>query len=314
MKFQMKVYEVYTMLDRTLTSLLVLLLALSAPVFSSGQAEIQNSSPDKISLTDSRGQEILLTDYPKRVISLGPNLTETIFALGKGGLLVGRTDYGDYPAQVKSIPTVGSLQEPNIETIINLEPDLALASTHVSEETIQTLEEAGIKVALLYGPNNFSGLSDVINGCGTLLDARQEADQLMADINRRLKIVTKEVDRRTYRPRVYYALGFGDGGDWTSGAGTFISTMIEMAGGENIVKQKGWSYSKELLVEADPDIIIMAQGKKETFLSLPIYKDLKASLNGRIYEIDENILVRQGPRLIDGLETLSALLKRSHEE
>ncbi len=316
--------------------IILLIFSLNGFAFSSGQPEksgndsppvkVFEDGPDgttdlsssgkpsgSIVLKDSKGREIILSAYPEKVVSLGPNLTETVYALNRGDLLIGRTDFCNFPPAALSVPSVGTLMEPNIETIINMEPDLVLASTHVSEETVQTLEKMGIPVALLYGPEDFSGLGDVILGCGVLLNAESRAEALMTDVMERKDRVLLSVQGRDNRPAVYYALGFGDGGDWTAGAGTFIDSMIAMAGGENIATEEGWSFSKEILVERDPDIIFLGLGKKESFTSLSLYKDLRAVQEGRIYELDENMLVRQGPRLIDGLETLALLFEGIRE-
>ncbi len=300
------------MLERLRRSLLLLILILPfSQMFPSGAGETAGNT--EISLSDSKGREIRLGRYPEKVISLGPNITETVFALGRGNLLAGRTDWCDYPAEAQDVPSIGTLQEPNLEIIISMEPDLVIASTHVSEETVQTLEQVGIPVALLYGEEDFSGLADVISGCGTLLGAEAEARRILEDLDERIARVEKEAAAWPRHPRVYYALGFGDGGDWTAGAGTFMDSLITMAGGENIVTQEGWSYSKEMLVDQDPELILMGMGKKENFLTLPIYKDLSASRAGKVYEIDENILVRQGPRLIDGLELLARIFRENIE-
>ena len=279
--------------------------------FASGMSDSPRAGG--ISLSDSKGRNVTLQAYPEKVISLGPNITETIFALGKGSLLVGRTDWCDYPAEAGKIPSIGTLQEPNIEVLISMEPDLVIASTHVSEETVKAMEQVGVPIALLYGEEDFSGLADVIGGCGILLGAEEEAEVLLEDINRRIAVVEENVSSWSRHPRVYYALGFGDGGDWTAGAGTFMDSLISMAGGENIVTQEGWSYSKEMLVEENPELILMSLGRKNDFLALPIYRDLRASREGEIYEIDENLLVRQGPRLIDGLELLTRIFKENLE-
>ena len=136
------------------------------------------SSPGKqnrsIALKDSKGRDIVLSAYPEKVISLGPNLTETVYALDRGDLLIGRTDFCNFPPAALSVPSVGTLMEPNIETIINLEPDLVLASTHVSEDTVLTLEKMGIPVALLYGPEDFSGLGDVLRGLWCAAECRKQ--------------------------------------------------------------------------------------------------------------------------------------------
>ncbi|MDC7219398.1 MAG: ABC transporter substrate-binding protein [Spirochaetales bacterium] len=295
-------------MTRLKISLFLFFLLLSR-AFCTGEGEVSsdNSSDTSLIWTDSRGKEIHLEEAPQKVISLAPNLTETLFALNRGDLLIGRTDYCDYPARAVDISSVGTLQEPNIELIIEREPDLVLASTHVPKETVTTLEQLSIPVAYINGPEDFSGLYEVISGCAALTEAREEGEELIRLIESRKEAVLADGQSRSHTPRVYYALGFGDGGDWTAGKGTFIDAMITMAGGENIVKSEGWSYSREMLVEEEPDLIILAQGNREAFLSLPVYRELSAAQSGQIYEIDENLLVRQGPRLIEGLELLGRI-------
>jgi len=294
---------------RFITPFALCFLLMTSALFAGGQTEPSPgavSAASEITVTDSRGAEIRLSAYPRKVISLGPNLTETVFALRRENLLIGRTDFCDYPETALEIPSVGTLMEPSLETIIGLEPDLVLASTHVSEETLDSLEKAAVPVALLYGPEDFSGLEEVVTGCGRLLDADEAASELMAEIRTRRDEVLETASGFPVRPRVYYALGFGDGGDWTAGGGTFIDAMITMAGGENIAGSlEGWSFSKEMLVQENPDIIVVGAGQKERFLTLPVYRDLNAARTGQVYEIDENTLVRQGPRLAEGLESLS---------
>ncbi|MDC7232660.1 MAG: ABC transporter substrate-binding protein, partial [Spirochaetales bacterium] len=122
--------------------------------------------------------------------------------------------------------------------------------------------------------------------------------------------VAASVSAMNRTPSCYYALGFGDGGDWTSGGGTFIGELLTMAGGRNIAQDvEGWSYSKELLVAEQPRIILVNRGMKEQFLSLPVYKDLEASVKGMVFEIDENSIVRQGPRQIDALEEIHRIME-----
>ena len=113
------------------------------------------------------------------------------------------------------------------------------------------------------------------------------------------------------RPRVYYVVGFGEAGDFTAGGDTFIGTIIEMAGGDNVAKDlQGWQYSLEKLIEQDPDIIICSKyyDAKAGIEQAQGYKDLRAVKEGRLLEIDNNLLDRQGPRLADGLEELAKLI------
>ena len=114
-------------------------------------------------------------------------------------------------------------------------------------------------------------------------------------------------------PTVYYVVGFGEGGDWTAGGDTFIGQMIEMAGAVNIAADvTGWSFSLELIVDRDPDLILLPDWAETLFKTTPIYSDLRAVGNGNTVAFDENAIVRQGPRLADGFASLVDIIGSAH--
>ena len=243
-----------------------------------------------------------------RVVSLAPNITEIVFALGRGNLLVGRTDYCNYPPETAEIASVGSIQQPSVESILSLNPDIIIASTHGPKDAAAQLTDAGFEVRYYYSPASFEGVYDVIRSVGADLDAEAEADALVTDMAQRFQRVKEEASAVESRPGVYYAVGFGEGGDWTAGGDTFVGQLIELAGGRNIAADiNGWSYSLEKLVEKQPEIILVGAGLKDAFTSAPFYSELDAVKNNRVYGINEDIISRQGPRLIEGIEQLNAI-------
>ena len=253
--------------------------------------------------------------HAERIISLAPGITETIFAVGAGELLAGRTDYCDYPPEAADIRTVGPILQPNIELIVSLQPDLVIASTHAPKDIVEPLERSGIRLVYLYLPGSFDGLFGVIEQLGVLTGREVEAASLSDSISRRYELIRKKVAGKQQRPSVYYVIGFGESGDWTAGGDTFISQMIETAGGRNIAEDvSGWSFSREKLVEIDPDIILVPGGMKDLFVNTPVYSELSACISGRVYAIDEDLIERQGPRLIDGIELMTGLFFPSEDE
>jgi iron complex transport system substrate-binding protein len=243
-----------------------------------------------------------------RVVSLAPNITEVIYALNCGDLLVGRTDYCNYPPEVNDVISVGSITQPSIETIIELSPDIVIASTHGPKEAAEMLMNAGIDVKYYYGPETFEGVYEVISMVGADLHAEDNASRIIKEMDVRYRELKGRAGLLRNKPSVYYAIGFGEGGDWTAGGDTFISQMIDVAGGKNIASEvSGWSYSLEKIVEADPDIILVSSGLRDVFVQTPVYSDLTAVKNGRVYGIDEDTIARQGPRLIEGIEQLNEI-------
>lgn len=261
-----------------------------------------------IRVTDSEGNELEFTEAPKKVISLGPNMTELIFTLNLSDTLVGRTIYCNYPEEVLEIKEVGTLMEPNFELIAELEPDLVLASTHVSEATMEKLRELDIPVLMLYEEEELEGMVKIITLLGEVFDINKAALHLSDDFMRRIDRV--RLERPVEKPRIYYVVGFGEYGEFTAGKETFIHDIIVAAGGENIAADvEGWSYSLEELIEQDPDMILLPDWAEEDFVATAPYSELKAVKEGHVYAIDENIFVRQGPRNSEAVEVLAEIIQ-----
>jgi len=263
-----------------------------------------------LKVVDSYNRTVTIEKQPKRIITIAPDITEGIYALGKGANLVGRSDYDDYPAAALKVATVGSLLQPNIEKIVELKPDIVIASTHFDKAVVKKLETLNIKVVVLYGEENFTGVYDTMAKLGQVVNASEKAQVIISDMKKKVADITKKV-ANAKRPTVYYVAGFGKSGDFTAGKDTFIGNMIEIAGGKNAADDTiGWKYSVEKLVEKDPDILICSKfyDSKKGIEATTGYKDLKAVKNGKLLEVDDNTIVRQGPRLAEGLEAIAKLI------
>ncbi len=263
-----------------------------------------------LTVTDSYGKQVTINKKPEKIVSLGPNTTEIVFGLGLGDKLIGRTDFCDYPSEVSKVPSIGSLMEPNVEKIISLKPDIVLASTHVKEEVINKLKDLGVTVYAVYEKDTFEGTYSIIEKIGSVLGESAKAKKITDDMKAKVSTIENKT-KSINKPKVYYVVDFGDNGDYTAGGDTFVGKIIELAGGQNIAKDlQGWQYSFEKIVENDPDIIICTSnyGAKAKLMNAPKYKDLRAVKEGKVFEIDENIIVRQGPRVSTGLEEMTKLL------
>jgi len=263
-----------------------------------------------LKVVDSYNRTVTIEKEPKRIITIAPNIAETVYALNKGGELVGRSDYDDYPVQISKVTAVGQLTDPSIEKIVELKPDVVIASTHFSKDVVKKLEAVNIKVIVLYGEENFDGVYNTITKVGEVLNANEKAKTLVADMKKKVAAVEAKV-KTASKPSVYYVVGFGKSGDYTAGKDTFVGNMLEMAGGKNAAGDvTGWKYSIEKLVEKDPDILICSKDydSKKGIEATTGYKDLKAIKGGKLLEIDQNIVDRQGPRLAEGLEVIAKLI------
>ena len=263
-----------------------------------------------LTIKDSFGNSVVLEEKPEKIVSVAPSITETIFALDAEELLVGRTDYCDYPMEASEVVSIGTLKDPNIEKIIELGSDLVIASTHFSDEVYKKLKELGIQVIVLNPNDSFEGVYGVIEALGEITDSKDKAKTLNDDMKKKVLEVQTKV-KGLEAPSVYYVVGFGEYGDFTAGGGTFISEMIKMANGENVATDvEGWSYSVEKVVEHDPDLLIVSKyyEAKAGILEANGYKDLSAVTEGKVFEIDNNLIDRQGPRLAEGFEALARII------
>ena len=272
--------------------------------------EATEESHYPIIFTDGMDREVTIESEPMTIVSLAPSITETVFALNLGERLVGRTDYCNYPEAALEVESIGSLREPNLEAIIALNPDLIIMSTHASEEVLAKLDEAGLTTAILTAQESFDGVYEILSQMGSIFNVEDASNELIesmkADVESVLNTV-KNVEKKT----VYYVVGFGEWGDYTATGDTFIHEMLEMAGGSNIASDgEGWSYNLESIIVNDPEYVICSElGDTKTILEeTEGYMELTAVKDGKLVEINQDLLSRQGPRLADGLKAIAQLL------
>ena len=290
----------------------IILFSISAFfAFAEGKKEIQPALTETgITVIDSYDRAVAIKKTADKVVSLAPGITEIIFALGKGDILKGRTDYCDYPQESQSIPSIGNLREPDIEAIAVLNPDIVIASSHFTKESLNKLTNLSIPVVVLAYENSFEGVFKTIEDVGKLIDSQDAALNIISSMKSTVKSVTEAVNGQE-KPSIYYVIGFGEYGDFTAGGDTFINQIIELAGGKNIASDiKGWSFSLEQIIDSDPDILVCSKfwDTKNLISTTNGYKDLRAVKNNNIFEIDNNLLDRQGPRLAKGLKALAEII------
>lgn len=300
-----------------LLALLILTGACSTPVQTPEPVEI----PQAITIVDGLGRSVTLSGKASRIVSLAPSTTEILFALGQGDRVVGRDSFSDYPeAALQIVDIGGGFTELNLELILAQKPDLIMASSLTSDEQIQALENAGLTVFAVENPKDFPGVYQNLQTVARLTGSEAAAETLIADMQTRVAAVEAVVAGISDRPLVFYEI---DGTDpsaiWAPGPGSFIDTMIQMAGGDNLSATSGdeWvQISLEELIARDPDLILLGDATwggvtVEGVTQRVGWDSLSAVKNGRVFPFDDNLVSRPGPRLVEGLE---ALAKQFHPE
>ncbi|MCJ7489102.1 MAG: helical backbone metal receptor [Thermoplasmata archaeon] len=266
---------------------------------------------ESILLVDDYGRTIKLDSIPERIVSTAPTPTEMLFAVGAGDLVVGVDTYSDYPAEVANITKVGDYTL-STEVIISLQPDLIISSDLVPISQLELLEDQGIPFVILATRTLDDVLKD-LRLVGILTGHVDEANELVDELEDRIEAVTSKtqavdlVKPRTYLE--YYPY-------WTYGPGSFGDDLIALAGGINIAENTSSEYpmlTSEFVIAQDPEIIVYTVGYMTTttadeISSRPGWDVITAVSEGDIYSMDDNLLSRYGPRIVDGLEDLAALL------
>lgn len=306
---------------RKITYLILVAIIVIAPLAAKGtQEEIKRIEPT-LSIIDSRNVTISLTEKPTKIVSLSPNITEILFALNLGDYVVGRTDYCDWPIEASFIESMGDLFSPSVEKIVSLNPDIVIISNLGQSQTIEALELASIKVAFLDEAQNMEGTYKIIEKVATITATEEKGNQLIDEIKNEVALVAASLDNNKIAS-VYYVAGFGEWGDYTATQETFIDDIINLAGARNIAFDAfNWSFQKELIVERDPDVIILPplmgstfdQTVKEFSTQEP-YNSLTAVKKNRFIAIDNSMLERQGPRSGQAVKQLSEKLKEIMEK
>lgn len=260
-----------------------------------------------VKVTDDAGREVTIGAKPERIVSLAPANTEIVAALGAIDRLVGVTTYCDYPAEVKEIDKVGDFMQPNVEAIAALDPDLVLVTTGVQTEVITQLEGLGATVVAI-DPQNVDGLFTSIGTVGSAIGETKAADALVASMKSQLDEIGEAVEGAPVR----CFLEIAQDPLYTVGSGTLLNELIERAGGENVVTQEGYvAYSTEQLVAANPDVYLATKGSMNDpsdITGRPGYASLKAVADGRVYLLDDNLVSRPGPRIVEGIRQIAEAL------
>jgi ABC-type Fe3+-hydroxamate transport system substrate-binding protein len=270
-----------------------------------------NLSSTSREIIDDAGRHVALPPHVDRVISLAPNLTEIMFAVGAGASLVGNTTYCDFPAQAKNVEKVGDTLHPNLERIIALRPQVVLVSTASQLEGFtEQLKNHNIEI-FITDPHDLEGVFRSINQVGEIVGKVAEAENLVAKLRERSAVVESAVSPLP-RVRVFYQLSAEP--LYTAGRDSFVTDLIKRAGADSVTANVpgAWpKYSGESALAAKPDAIILptggSMGEGNSTLAEALRKS-PAAQQGKVYKINDDHLVRPGPRAVDGLEEMAKAL------
>ncbi len=316
-------------MDRKAIIAIILVVALVAvgTVMVLGMNPSGGENEGPVTVIDAEGRTVTTNEAPERIVSCSPSLTEMVYAMGIGERLVAVTDYCDWPAEVNTRKTAGTLTSvggyftPSVEAVIAADGDLILLDRGVQAQMdmLTQLENAGLNVIVLDKGTTFDEVYDAMLMIGEICWVKEEAEDLIDSMNDRLTAIETQVGDIEELPTMTFAVWLDP--IYLSGNGTFAADVMGHAKGENVYDNlTGWpDVSVESLLETDPDYLVVSM----MYLSSPgeeiisdlendtIWSELSAVQNKRVYILTgqcDNVFSRPGPRMVDAVELLAQIL------
>lgn len=274
-----------------------------------------NGEPGARRVTDDLGRTVSLSGPVRRVVSLAPNLTEIMHAAGAGSTLVGVTTAANYPPSVDTLPAISALPI-DFEAVATQNPDLVLATDQINApRDAETFDALDVPIYFF----SFASLADVLDAIrttGTLMGVSAAAADSAAALQAEIDALRRRTASVEDPPRVLVLIG--DDTLYAFGRDSYIHELVALAGGRSMtdtLATQAPTLSDEYVLTAQPDVIIGAWGEDydpTRLLELhPTWDVVPAVRNGRVYSLPQDLLLRPGPRLVDGARRMARALHPS---
>lgn len=254
---------------------------------------------------------------PQRIVSLSPNLTQVIYALGYLDQIVGVTIYDEYPPEVKDLPKVGGWINPNYEAILVLKPDLVVLMKDQDISFGDKLRSLGLKTFTAKSNDSIADIIQAITELGIILGNKEEAQKLTDNIETELNQI-EEKTKSLNKQSVLIVVGRNPGtleDIYVIGRNNYIDELITLAGGENVVENErnALKITKEAIFSFDPDVIIeinhQKMDKEDDILEIwSSLNQVDAVKNNRVHILSSKVLLHPSQRIVDGAQILSEIL------
>ena len=299
------------------TLLLIAVLVSACTASSTSSSPSQSSATGSLTLTDDAGREVTLAGPAQRIVSLAPSNTEIVCALDACDRLVGVTDFDDFPTEVVDLPKVVVQTQVDLERLVAAEPDLVLAAGNelTPSSVIERIEGLGVPVLVLY-PESLDEVYADIELVGDAIDRRAEANELVDGLRVRVAAVEDAV-AGVSAPLTLYEVFHAEGTTYTAGEGSFLASLLALAGAEPVTGDAEGVMGAEELAAADPELILLGTASYDSALADPAaaldavrarpgWGELAAVRDGNVIPyLADIVTTRPGPRIVDGLEALA---------
>jgi iron complex transport system substrate-binding protein len=296
-------------MSRTVTTLITVLMLLAAGVAPVGAAiggagatdATQASCSFPATYTDATGTEVTIDERPERVTTLSPSAAQTMWEIGAEDQVVGLTQYALYLEGADSRTNVSAAGQNgvSVEKVVGTEPDLVLTPNVISNETVEQLRDAGLTVYKFDFTDSIDQIYADVERTGELTGNCEAANETVTSMQEDIETVRKAVEN-SERPSVFISVG----GGWTAGSGTFVSQMVEIAGGENVAAESNVTgygqISEEVIVEEDPEWIVQL-GQYGVVPQTEAYNNTHAVQNDQVITVSNENISQPAPRVVNAI-------------
>jgi iron complex transport system substrate-binding protein len=271
---------------------------------------------NEIRMTDDTGYELVMPGPARRIVSLAPHITESLFAVGAGELIVATVSYSDYPEAAGDIPVIGSYDRINLESLLLTEPDLVLGwKSGNGEAVLNHIRQLGVKV-FISEPRKLTDIAKTLDQFSALAGSDDTGRQTRQAFEKRLETLRQTYsDKRTVT--VFYQV-------WnepllTLNGEHLLSDVIRLCGGHNVFSDARPlvpTISPESVLKADPEVIIasgMGEERPDWLDHWRRWSKLRATRNDQLYFIPPALLQRHSTRILDGAEKMCGFLERTRQ-
>jgi iron complex transport system substrate-binding protein len=263
-----------------------------------------------VTLTDDEGTQITIPSEPRRIVSLTPAATEILFAIGAGDRVAAKVeDITPWPPEAADLPIVATFQGVQVEKIVELNADLAIAGgvAFTDPEAVAQLRRLGIPVIVVYADSTAGAFRDI-----ELIGDAVGEGAAARDLTASMGAAFDQVEAATAglpKPRVFYEID-ATSKIYTPAEGSVYAEVLRLAGSEPLLTDTSYEISLEEIVEFDPEIILLGNpfATPDQVRERPGWSGIGAVRNGRIIPVNDTIITRPGPRLVDGLRELARAL------
>ena len=249
-----------------------------------------------------------------RIVVLSPSGCEILFAIGAGDKIAARTDFCNFPMEAENIKSVGGFDGKtlSIETIVSYEPDLVYGSKGMHDFLKESCDQFGIEL-FLSSADSVQDVFDEISLMGIKTGCEKNAEKLVSEMKAGFEKLQKKTAKLSDKKRKSVYWETWNAPFMSVGSTSFINELIHISGGKNIFSditdQAYPMVSEESILARNPQVIILPFGDISEVSNRNGWQYLSAVKNKKIYNVNDDIFSRPGPRILEAAETLSELLK-----